>query len=1367
MPRLVSLNLSHNRLSRLPKLDKNSNLARLDLSYNRFNQVPFTLVKCPSLTYLNLSYNEISRLPEWLASVGNLEDVRLEGVPLLKPSDNKDFQKTKQLLKVKLDNASRVNEIKVVVAGTCKNGKAEFVSSICNDECEKDNAHATVKERKEFVKTSFCSGSNEHGAYEFNIWEIIGLNSDSTVPIERLLYTKCSIYVLVFDAIIAEAEIGKLWVWLDAISTHASPSCVLFVAFESQPIMAEIEKLLVPLVKHFSNFLIFCEPFVFSLSKTNTYKQSKVIIDAIHQTSLLLEWTDGQPYMGRLVRNTAVAFKHEFDLLKKSGSLAPAMLLEGMETFTSHFKNFQIREPKEIAKICSFLNDVGQLRSFYPTCDVVSPFSFMCICDMDLFMNVAYSVFADVSNEADTHITSTIQASVSVSESTIHQKLQSCSSFTSALNKPCSSNNIALIIKGIASILTGYQLLSPIKIDSIIKCYLPLFHLSDFPSDNISDLLPGESSCLNVRWIYSCKPFLSQRKWVGILDAVLNQVVIDNDIAFRVWKNSFVFPEYDLAVVLRERQSVLMVSNRFTKFFKQVKHVISAALPEAIVSILCPMCLKSNVSAPAEVCIHDCIKCIKENKDCITCKYNHKISVKEIVPHLIVSPDSLIISSPTWHENCTHVKLEQLDTLQKCLMPLTSESNYEHVHDKGVLLREFSYPSLSSSEGLLIKLSYQINRLPQLCVLSFIPNSLGTFLQLSSRSDICISSIIVYRIALQLAYAIDVSPCLSKDLNNVLFWSFDPESAFNCSFVVDKIHEPRVFTSKKRLVCWKFYVGHLLEKCKEAVLKLSCNTFMASYCVLEEILNSKKSVTLNQIICSLSKVETQLLSRMLTTSDNEYNLTTALHVTRLCANEKNLDEKRIPKNEIWMPMHSKSTNQMKIGILKPTSSSIKFYPVHSFNPTAIIAVTVCSRGSVWVSSLLEDGLSCLTIFDVNSRSAVHNIKMKNNAFTCLTEYRARDRMYLGTKAGFVFDFSCDVEQLKANGYKPRHKRVNGTKVISLIVINDSLWVSTADNSIYLLRCSWDIGAPKLKEFFISQLTQELVLGKLIPSQDGKIVYSFAEKGQRISLLNIVAKDRSESIAYYNDSRNHIAIDEIAKSLELSVNTFVTALVESNGCLWVGLSTGYILIFHRNKLLYHMQPYTGHVTSLCSLQYTLNGSNELCVLSSGKEINSCFQTKLTVITDESCDVLMLWTAPNVKVLSQMVLIEKSCGNYLQSYQALASMIRMGEFSDVIPLKLVKGCLMHTSIHVNKASVTLSPGYTLQVILEANEIINLSFSVRPTFQTLVAEIVKVSMHLEGSLELGYRLEEHKMLVSLSNDNELNCYLQLPSKPPLLIL
>lgn len=70
--RLVKLDLSQNRLSQLPPMDKLQNLQDINLSQNNFKLFPDTLCKCRNLRTCNASNNKLTELPNEIEELKNI-----------------------------------------------------------------------------------------------------------------------------------------------------------------------------------------------------------------------------------------------------------------------------------------------------------------------------------------------------------------------------------------------------------------------------------------------------------------------------------------------------------------------------------------------------------------------------------------------------------------------------------------------------------------------------------------------------------------------------------------------------------------------------------------------------------------------------------------------------------------------------------------------------------------------------------------------------------------------------------------------------------------------------------------------------------------------------------------------------------------------------------------------------------------------------------------------------------------------------------------------------------------------------------------------------------------------------------------------
>ena len=1405
MPSLISLNLSHNQLSFLPKLKSNScQLTRLDLSSNRFDQVPYQVVNFPCLSYLNLSFNKINQLPEWLASVKNLDDLRLEGVVLSNQDEKRDFQNTIQLLKLKLNNASRINEMKVVVTGPSKEGKAQFVSLFC----DKEGQSVQKIDDGAIVKRRICKGEK---SYNYTVWEIAGFDSESTVFLEKFLYTSFSTFIFVFDMKTAVCDISKLWVWLDAVAECASPSCILFFGYASskvvgktQPkLITDINDMLSPLVKNYSDDLVFGCPVFYPFSISSSHAESKMISDAVYHTAILLEWKDGQPYMGRLVHNSAVLFKERIDLLYREGKQSPVMTIESMEAVVSNLRTVEVHDPNDLMKISEYLNDIGSILSFS---SLHAPHHLFSVCDINWFLLMMQSVFESIKAIHNF----TVSSSTVVMEDTILEQLVSLPGVSNALetsSKLVAHNdlNVEIFAKSLMSILIDFKVLLPLATDKL-KCLVPSNAVYS-PTKHVADLIPNTD--LNTKWRYSPHHFLGWRTWTNIIGNISKQVLNDNNISFELYRDAFVIKEQNLIISFsKTSRSIFLLCSHFSHFFKQIKRIVADSMPKLTsVNVICPKCLQENETEPNEIPFVKCLEAMLNSQEYVQCQHSaisesHRVPLVNVIPHLLIYPNlsavletQLSSKSFTLYDcNAPRTVRRPSETICRASIELKTEADFERVHDKNLLLHDFNFPCISSSEGILLDVTLQKSKYDtsthksEACI-KYLAPLVGRFSEISSETFI--PHVLVLRMAIQLARAVKEAPSLSKKLEHFLIWSLDLEAAFFCSLAVESVHDGNLISDKKRVDCWKFYMTKLMELAKCAAYKASNQTFIAVYTALEHIVdscNAENPPTLESIIASLSPVGSQLLSRLFSLSDGLFCVTGSYSVPRHVATELYSSENdgEMQHAEVWLPQHDSTKMQMKLSILKLNSMAIKSYPIHSLKPKKVLAVNVCHE-YIWMSSLLNDDLSCLSIIEIQSRTIVHNIKMKRNAVTCFAESKEAARMYMGTQAGFLFDFTSDVEAIRTCNPKPKHNLIAECEIVSLAIVGKFLWVSTG-TMIYQLACSWELGAPKVKEFWLTEIKSGLTFYNLSVSQNSNVIYSFKCGGKCIWFLDPAVHEYSETLAYYNDPQNYLDISKVMERIGPSMSESVVAVTSVTlviDCLWVGLASGHILVFYEGELIFHMQPYCKPVRSLCAVANEINGMQEFYVLSCGKEVVLPELLHSLVMKRED-DVFILWHAPSKKVLSQMVLLEKSCGHYLNSYSSLANVINLGGFNDEVPIVMLdknspsSQKALPTSTMVfeepKRSSIETQRDEdvpiwgSLHVKISSDEMLVLDFSNKPSFNELANKIKLVSQsELPSPLQLGYSLGQHELLVSVSSDEEFDSYLEFTTsnRPPLILI
>ena len=241
---------------------------------------------------------------------------------------------------------------------------------------------------------------------------------------------------------------------------------------------------------------------------------------------------------------------------------------------------------------------------------------------------------------------------------------------------------------------------------------------------------------------------------------------------------------------------------------------------------------------------------------------------------------------------------------------------------------------------------------------------------------------------------------------------------------------------------------------------------------------------------------------------------------------------------------------------------------------------------VWVASRAGLEYGVVDIFNKNTKDLIHNIKMRENAISCITN--SDQLVYMGTMEGYCFALPMDVATIQGDS-KPRYKYVSEHCVDGMALTHTCLWASTHNQIHFLNPETLDIEGVERR----TKNTHAFV-GKVMLSDNGEQIWSAHLGGVVLSAWNA-------------HLRTHIAdVDVTILGKEKFYSKYpqdciMTAMCTALDTVWVGLANGHIMVFGMNppgELLTFFRPYNSFIRFLSASKYPGPCQKEECMMLCG-------------------------------------------------------------------------------------------------------------------------------------------------------------------------
>ena len=658
----------------------------------------------------------------------------------------------------------------------------------------------------------------------------------------------------------------------------------------------------------------------------------------------------------------------------------------------------------------------------------------------------------------------------------------------------------------------------------------------------------------------------------------------------------------------------------------------------------CLECLKSGIANPYEFKIDQLLPLVADHKLTHECAANHKVQLIELVPDLLLAdldpeflldPNKLIykiekeslLGVGTFGE-VYHGKYKGRAVAVKLYTAREGskvEESFKELRAESKVLQKLHHPCLVCMVGVTIHPTMSL-------VLEEAP--LGTLQTILFREQRAFVRIVLYRIAIQVASALRFLHSITiifRDLNasNVLLWSLSPDHLVNCKisgftsttysgprgarglygtkgFIAPEVaqvnHSKEISTYDYQADIFSFgmflyqllahrHPFHNIPPSKiEAAIEEGQRPQLEDISVAETGLyymsrvmklcwagNPQERPTSRQIVKWMSASPLQLTMSVIPVN-SKYSIRNGCIVTPIV---KNKSDQILTSSELWICCDGAEGAELNI----LTTNTMEDMGRHFVKKNQVHCMKQCGE-HVWVAS--RAGLECgvVDIFDRNTKDLIHNIKIKENAVSCITN--SSHLVYMGTMEGYCFAFPLDITAIQSNT-RPCYKYVSEHSVDGLAVSQTCLWVSTCNQICFLNLEILDLEGVEKR----TRITDAFV-GKMMLSNNGDLMWSAHLGGVIMSAWNVIQRMHmfdvdvgacAEEKCHVGDPRDRI----------------MTAMCAALDTVWIGLASGYIMVFDMNspgELLTYFRPYNSFIRFLSASKYPGPCQNEECMMLCG-------------------------------------------------------------------------------------------------------------------------------------------------------------------------
>ena len=729
------------------------------------------------------------------------------------------------------------------------------------------------------------------------------------------------------------------------------------------------------------------------------------------------------------------------------------------------------------------------------------------------------------------------------------------------------------------------------------------------------------------------------------------------------------------------------------------------------------------------------------------------------------------------------------------------EEGFKQLRLESKILQQLHHPSLVCMVGVTVypAMSLILEKAP------------GGSLQVPLlREQRAFSRIVLHRIAIQVASALHFLHSINiifRDLkaDNVLLWSLSPDHLINCKVTdfniavyadpggarglygtkgfiapevahVNHAKEPSVYDHRADIFSFGMFLYQLLARRHpfhnvqpfkiEAAIEEGQRPQLEDVLVAETGLyylsrvmklcwegSPEERPTSQQIVEWLSASALQLIISVVPVS-SKYSIRDGCIVTPVMSDEIG----PLPtSSELWICCDGVEGAELNIF----TTNTMVKAGKHFVGENQVRCMKQCGE-HVWVASRAGLEYGVVDIFNKNTKGLIHNIKMRENAVSCITN--SDQLVYMGTMEGYCFAFPMDVAT--QGDSKSRYKYVSEYCVDSVALTHTCLWASTCNQIHFLNPETLDLEGvekrTKNTHAFVGKLMLSDNEDQMWAAHLGGVVISAWNACLRTHICDVDVGVLAEEECHIEDPRDHI----------------MTAMCTALDTVWIGLASGFIMVFGMNppgELLTYFRPYNSFIRFLSASKYPGPCQKEECMMLCGgkmyrpddsfKELTDYERKDEKGKPVDTAGVAVLLEVLPAKYTRQVHYLSE--GKSWLNYSTLEKTMTDTGFAESMKHCRVSSPTIATmeglSGLLTDSSLKIAESEEINVDLGGEYKLRLTCEQPVTLKSVISKIAMEARGIGDSL-LTYHLDGGNELITINNDEQMEHYLQLPERPNL---